>query len=94
MMMTLNMERGALITRDAYSAFLELKHVVEQATEQMHEAEREAVGLAIGKSPTADPLRPLKAAALALQSPEFEAAVSEARAKTETAMAWHLGEHA
>lgn len=92
-MMTLNTERGKLITRDAYSAFLELKHLIEQATEQMREAEREAVGLAIGKFPTADPLRPLKVAALALQSPAFEAAVSPARAKTETALAWHMGEH-
>jgi hypothetical protein len=34
----------------------------------------------------------LKVAALALQSPAFDAAVSQARAKTETAMAWHLEE--
>jgi hypothetical protein len=38
--LTLSMERGALITRDAYSTFLELKHLVERAAEQMREAER------------------------------------------------------
>jgi hypothetical protein len=42
MTMTVSMERGALMTRDAYLAFLELKSLVEKATEKMHEAERKA----------------------------------------------------
>ena len=94
MMMSLSTERGALITRDAYSALLALRNLVDQATEQMHEAEREAVGLAIGSSQKTNPLQTLKVVAQALQSPAFEAAVSEARTKTETAMAWHLEDHA
>jgi hypothetical protein len=91
MMMTLSTERGALIARDAYSGFLELKHLIERATEKMREAERQAVGAAIGYTSSVDPVESLKVAAEALQSPAFEAAVSEARAKTETAIAWHLG---
>lgn len=92
-MMTLRLERGALITRDAYSELLELKHLVERGAEHMHEAERQAVGLAIGNTLRADPVKALIVAAEALQSPAFEAAVSEARAKTGIAIVWQMVKH-
>jgi hypothetical protein len=92
-MMTLSMQQGALITRDAYQALVALRGLVDRATEKIRQAEREAVGLAIGRSEETHPVEALRIASETLQSPTFEAAVAEARTKTETAMAWHLREH-
>jgi hypothetical protein len=86
------LENGALITRDAHVALTELKILVDRATERLRVAERESVGIAIGHSRQhEDPLRTLRDAADTLQSPKFEAAVSLAKEKMQSAVNWHLG---
>jgi hypothetical protein len=85
-----NLQQGTLITRDAYVALSELKRLVDSATEKIRVAERETVGVAIGRQQGDDPLRTLRDAAEALQSPNFEVAVSLAREKMQTAVDWHL----
>ena len=84
------LENAALITRDAHVALTELKILVDRAAERLRVAERESVGLAIGHSHNEDPLRTLRDAADALQSPKFEAAVSLAKEKMQVAVNWHL----
>ena len=84
-----NMEKGALITREAYLALLEVKCLVEEAVEKAHVAGFETAGLAVSRNPTGDPLRTLKAAAAAVGSSGFETALAEARHKVESAVAWH-----
>jgi len=90
-MPTANMERGVLIARDAHSAVMDLKKLVDRVAEEVREAELETTGLAIRGWNSGDPLTTLRAAAETLRSPEFESALLEARAKTETAFAWHKG---
>jgi len=84
-------QKGALATREARLALLELKILVDSTAEKIHAAELEAVGLAVGHSQGCDPLKTLRIAVEALRSPNFEAAISEVRTKMETAVAWHLG---
>jgi hypothetical protein len=84
------LENGALITRDAHVALAELKILVDWAAEKIRIAERETVGIAIGHAQDEHPLRTLQDAADALQSPKFEAAVSLAKEKTQSALNWHL----
>ena len=88
-MSNLKLENGALITRDAHVALTELKKLVDRATEKLRTAERETIGVAIGHSQH-DPLRTLQDAADTLQSPSFEAAVSQAKEKMQSAVNWHL----
>ena len=83
------LEQGALITRDAHLAILDLKKLVDSAAEKIRVAERETVGIAIGRYGN-DPLRKLRDAAETLQSPNFDSAVSLARKKIQTALDWHL----
>ena len=85
-----NLQQGTLITRDAYLALSELKKLVDTAAEKTRAAERETVGVAIGHQQSDDPLRTLRDAAETLQSPNFEAAVSLAREKMQSAVDWHL----
>jgi hypothetical protein len=82
--------QGTLITRDAHEALSVLKKLVDNVEEKIRLAEREAVAVAIGNRKDDDPLRTLRDIAETLQSPNFEAAVSEARAKTKSAVDWHL----
>jgi hypothetical protein len=89
-MSNLKLENGALITRDAHAALTELKKLVDGATEKLRTAERETIGVAIGRSQDEDPLRTLQDAADTLQSPSFEAAVSLAKEKMQSAVNWHL----
>ncbi len=84
--------RGAIVTREASLALLEFKTLVDSTAEKIRAAEREAVGFAIGQRHGGDPLRALRVVAEALKSPDFEAALSQARSKTDTAVAWHSGE--
>jgi hypothetical protein len=85
-----SMQRAALRTRDAHLAMLDLKRIVDSATERVHAAELEATGLAIGRSHANDPLKTLRLVADTLRSSDFEAAVLEAKAKMETAVSSHL----
>jgi hypothetical protein len=81
------LEQGALITRDAHVAVSALKELVDSAEHKIRVAEREAVGLAIGRFRGHDPVEILRDVAETLRSSTFEVAVSEARNKTETALA-------
>jgi hypothetical protein len=83
-------QQGAMITREAHAALRDLKILVDGAAEKIHAAELEAIGLAIGRWEHGDPLGGLRVVAETLRSPNFETAISEARVKTETAVAWHL----
>jgi len=84
------LENGALITRDAHVALAELKILVDRTAEKLRAAERETVGVAIGRGLDENPLRTLQDAADTLQSPNFEAAVSLAKEKMQSALNWHL----
>ena len=85
-MSSTNMRQIALITRDAHLALLDLKRLVDSTAERIRAAELQSVGAALGSPPTDDPLRALRIAADTLRSSDFEAAVSQARAKTEYAV--------
>jgi hypothetical protein len=84
------LENGALITRDAHVALAELKILVDRTAEKLRVAERETVGVAIGRGLDENPLRTLQDAADTLQSPNFEAAVLLAKEKMQSALNWHL----
>ena len=85
-----NLQQRALITRDARTALLNLKRLVDTAAEKVRVAERESVGVAIGRQGGDDPLKTLQDAAETLRSPNFEAAVSAVREKMQTAVNSHL----
>jgi hypothetical protein len=85
------LENAALITRDARMALAELKKLVDRAAEKLRTAERESVGLAISRRQGEDPLRTLQDAAEDLGSAGFEAAVSLAKEKVQSAVNLHLG---
>ena len=85
-----NEAQGMLITRDAYEALAFLKKLVDSAEEKIRLAERETAAVAIGHRKDDDPLRTLRDVEGTLKSQRFEAAVSDARVKIETAVEWHL----
>jgi hypothetical protein len=84
-----SMHKGALITREAYMALLDLKSLIEVAAEKAHVAGLDSAGLTVSPQPIGDPLRALKMASDTLQSPAFDSAVAEARSKIDSAVAWH-----
>jgi hypothetical protein len=85
------LQKAALVTREARQALLELKQLVDSATQTIHTAELEIVGQAVGSSQQGDALGILRTAAEAIGSPNFDAVVAQARLKIETAVASHLG---
>jgi hypothetical protein len=85
-MRSATLEKAALNAREAYSVLSHLKALVESAANTTRDAERKTVGLAIGHGQKEDPIEALRAATETLRSPSFEAAVSEARLKMETAV--------
>lgn len=86
---SMDLQHGAVITRDAHVALRELKDLVDLATSEMREAEFESVGAAIGRTQPEASRQKLLAAAETLRSRRFEDAVQRALAKLETAVAWH-----
>jgi hypothetical protein len=88
-MLARNMYKGTLITREAYLALLDLKTLVETAVEKAHVAGLDTAGLGVSPRPLGDPLGALRIASETLQSPVFDSALANARAKIDTAMAWH-----
>jgi hypothetical protein len=86
------MRKRALAIRDAHSTLLDLKRLVDNATVTARAAELEAVSLAISSRPGGDALTTLRVAIEHLQSPNFEATLSQAREKLEIAAAWHYNE--
>lgn len=81
--------KGALITREAYLALLDLRSLVDSAVEKAHTAGLDTVGLTVSLQPCGDPLCALRVAAQTLQSETFDHTLAEARTKIETALAWH-----
>ena len=88
-MLSRSTHRGALITREAYMALLDLKSMIEVATEKAHVAGLDSAGMTVSPKPLGDPLRALKVASETLQSPAFESAIAQARSKIDMAVAWH-----
>jgi hypothetical protein len=84
------LQKAALVTREAHQALLELKQLVDSATQKTHTAQLETVGQAIGSSQREDALKNLRSAADAIAPSSFDAAVEQARTKIETAVASHL----
>jgi hypothetical protein len=60
---------------------------VDSAANTVRDAERKTVGLAISHDRKGDPIAALRSATETLRSPSFEAGVSDARLKMETAVA-------
>lgn len=83
--------KGALITREAYMALLDLRSLVDSAVEKAHTAGLDSLGLTVSHQPCGDPLCALRVAAQTLQSETFDNTLAEARTKVETALAWHTG---
>jgi hypothetical protein len=84
------MQKAALVTRDAHEALLDLKKIVDSATQKTRAAELQAVGLAIGSSRGEDALRTMRSVAETIGSSNFYAVVWQARKKIETAVGSHL----
>ena len=82
-----NMQAGAAVARQASSAVIELKVLVDRTAEKVRAAERQAIGTAIGQREGDDALRMFRVAAEDLRSANFEAALLQARAKTQAAIA-------
>jgi hypothetical protein len=84
------MQKAASVTREAHQALLDLKKLVDTATQKTHAAELETVGQAVSSLQREDALTTMRTFAEAIGSPDFEAAVPEARLKIETAVASDL----
>jgi tRNA C32,U32 (ribose-2'-O)-methylase TrmJ len=82
-----NIQECAIIAREASSALLELKDLVDRTAENVRTAERQAIGMAIGRHEGVEALAVFRGVADALQSADFEAALSQARAKMQAAFA-------
>ena len=88
-MLSSGMCKGALITREAYLALLDLRSLVESAVEKAHKAGLDTVGLTVSPHSCGDPVCALRVAAQTLHSRTFDSALADARTKIETALAWH-----
>ena len=83
--MNTEMQRRALATRDAHTALLELKRVIDEAARATHAAELEAVYLGLRPNPGADIRTTLRIIMDRLKSPSIETTLSQAREKLESA---------
>ena len=77
--MNTDMQKRALAARDAHIALLDLKRVVDEATQTTHAAELEAVHLAISSRVTGEISSKVRDVLDRLGSADFEAALSRAR---------------
>jgi myo-inositol catabolism protein IolC len=82
-----NMQEGAIVAREASSAVIELKVLVDRTAEKVRAAERHAIGMAIGQREGDDALTMFRIAAEDLHSADFETALAQARTKTQAALA-------
>ena len=83
--MSTEMQKRALAARDAHLALLELKKLVDDAANVTHAAELEAVHLAVRSRQGDDVRSTFRVVVDRLRSPDFEATLSQAREKLETA---------
>ena len=84
--MNTNLQKRALAARDAHLALLDLKKVVDEATQTTHAAELEAVHLAISSRPNVDISWSLRAVLERLGSASFEATLRRVRESLQLAM--------
>jgi hypothetical protein len=82
------LQKQAVAARDAHLALLDLKQIVDEAARTAHDAELEAVGLAIHSEHGGDVRSTLRSAVDRLRSPNFESKLSEARTKLDLAIAF------
>ena len=80
-MSSTTVQHAVLAAREAHEALVNLKNLAEEAAHRIHDAELEAVGLAVADQSSS--LGTLRTAARNLQSLAIESAVADARAKTE-----------
>jgi hypothetical protein len=84
--MTRETPKQALATREAHEALLELKKVVDEVTVTTHVAELELFCLAVKREQGTSVRGTLQTVIERLKSPNFDAVLSEAREKLETAV--------
>jgi hypothetical protein len=84
--MNTELQKRALAAREAHLALLDLKKVIDEATQTTHAAELEAVHLAIRPNITDNISATLQAVMENLGSPNFEATLSKARQRLQLAM--------
>jgi len=77
--------KQAFAAREAHQALLDLKKVVDEATETAHNAELESFYLAVNRSELDTVRRTLQEIVNRLTSPSFDDILSEVREKLETA---------
>jgi len=78
--------KQAFAAREAHEALLELKKLVDEATVATHAAELESFCLAVKREQTTSVRQTLEIVIERLKSPNFDAALSMAREKLETAV--------
>jgi hypothetical protein len=84
--MNTEMRKRALAAREAHLALLDLKKVVDEATQTTHAAELEAVHLAICSRAIEETSTSLRDVLERLDSPNFEATLSRVRESLQMAM--------
>jgi len=84
--MNIHMLKRALATREAHIALLDLKRLVEEAARMTHDAEFEAVRLAITPQTDGDVTSTVRSVLERLTSADFEAFLIAARRNLQTAM--------
>ena len=84
--MNSELQKRALAAREAHLALLDLKKVIDEATETTHAAELEAVHLAIRPNFTDNISATLQVVMGSLGSPKFEATLSKARQRLQMVM--------
>jgi hypothetical protein len=84
--MNTEMQRRALAAREAHLALLDLKKVIDEATQTTHAAELEAIRLAIRSRPIEIPSTSFRDVLECLGSPNFEAKLSRVRESLRMAM--------
>jgi len=78
--------KQAFAAREAHEALLELKKLVDEATVATHAAELESFCLAVKREQTTSVRQTLEIVIERLKSPNFDAVLSMAREKLETAV--------
>jgi len=77
--------KQAFAAREAHEALLDLKKIVDEATETAHTAELESFYLAVKRSEIDGVRKTLQEVEACMNSPAFDATLSRVREKLETA---------
>ena len=84
--MNAELQKQARAARDAHMALLDLKKLVDEATETTHSAELEAVHLAVSSDASGDISTAIRTVLDRLGSQDFESSLSKARQSLQTAI--------